>query len=560
MSRVSLYSRDEHRVIVDEVCLASRLKNIKEQLLIVSVAGPFQTGKSSFISYLTGDVSVESGEGSEETTTGIWVHGPYELNALKRRWNAPEVDGDTTKVLFIDTEGSDGDSGLNHDENKVVMCELTVPFLAISQVCVFLNQSNLAKAASETFKYLLEMTGNICSGANSGECGDGNMKIIDISINVGRFKNGEMDEYGTPVVVAYRPDTVPGMFEKVSEFLRKVQSPRLCLDGSPLIIDEFWPLPSYDGRRSIFEQDHVFTSGFKAVACRLILMLDEIRRNHSISGAAAFQAFTDFKAELGHAKLSELAESVRRNAELSSVEQILKPVLNDITQKYKMEITSRLRSLNDELIIGSIHPGAVSEFDVLVTNAKREIEQCPGVSDSMRRSGRWSVFVAPAQEAIELEAWSAKNAYSSALDEKLESMIYTHVFCKLQDELVEVITDISKSHQGKREIDSKSMKTATDKLASTRDRELEKKCLELEANQTVKSRCKLRLSGDMASFVENLMKTAQPIVDGNRKIIQERVETFLKVALDTGSRMIQDLTSFGCDVIKEKLIHDKSRQ
>ena len=138
MSRVALYSDDDHRTVVHTDYLAERLKCIKGQVLIVSVAGPFQAGKSSFISHLVGDAAVKSGVGSQETTKGIWVHGPYDLNALKQRWNIPEIAGDTTKVLFIDTEGSGGNAGSNYEENKIVMCELIGPFLAVSQVCVFM--------------------------------------------------------------------------------------------------------------------------------------------------------------------------------------------------------------------------------------------------------------------------------------------------------------------------------------------------------------------------------------------------------------------------------------
>ena len=77
------------------------------------------------------------------------------------------------------------------------------------------------------------MAEDICFGTNTGKYGGGNMKIIDISANLGRFLNG-----GETQTTSVPEDS--SKFDKANEFLKKIQSLCHCSSGSKLISYSYW--------------------------------------------------------------------------------------------------------------------------------------------------------------------------------------------------------------------------------------------------------------------------------------------------------------------------------
>lgn len=434
--QVARRSDDEHRYVFDEHGRVSFLTGIKEQLLIVSVAGAFQTGRSSFISHLTGDASITVGSGSQETTAGIWMHGPYDLNVLKKRWNTPEVDGDTTKVLFIDTEGFPYGAGSTNEEGGTSLAELIGPFLAISQVCIFMHPPHLSERTLEAFRDLLDMVGNICCGANSGQYGDGNMKIIDISTNLGRFTTGEMDEYGDQIVVTYKPEDSSN-FAKASAFLKRVQSPRLCRNGSQLFVDEFWPLPVYECVKTIDEQSESFQCGFRLVCQNLFQILDEIKKKHMITGEKALEALIAFQAEMKSGKLGDLARRVREKAERGSAESLLKPFVDATVAACKAEITLLEQSFQDR-IARSCRTLTKDELGIQskVDEAMMRLEGFGGVSESAKKSPSWLATVKSAECELCCFAREKMKAYMDLLEAKQKQVIMARLGAALNEELL----------------------------------------------------------------------------------------------------------------------------
>ena len=145
--QVAARESDSEQFIIYKDRLSTLLRGIKDQLLVVSVVGPAQAGKSALISHMTGDKMITIGNGSSETTQGVLICGPYSLNSLKKRWGMQELDGDSTKVIFVDTEGF-----LGGDDVTRVISRLFYPYLAISDLVVLMHTTNVTSNDIAAFK------------------------------------------------------------------------------------------------------------------------------------------------------------------------------------------------------------------------------------------------------------------------------------------------------------------------------------------------------------------------------------------------------------------------
>ena len=519
-SLVSQYSEEQRKTIVHRGCLSSHLAGVKDQLLIVSVIGPYQRGKSSFISHFTGERLVTIGNGTQEQTKGVWLYGPYSLNALKERWGVATVEGDSTKVAFVDTEGFGGEAGQSNDENRILMCELIAPYLAISQVCILMHSANIDRATQETLKYFLEVTQRICSGANSGEHGEGNMKIVDLSISVGRYSTGEQDEDGNDVQVRYRPDTDPQKFEGASQYLRSIQSRRFGMDGTHhLLVDKFWPLPVFNAENPISQQSETFNCGFKLVSQGLLSVLDEIRAIHSISGESAFEAFELFEKSAESEKFQELAKKARQLAELSTAERIMAPFLEAMVEKWKSRIGERANYLLDQIAAGNVKSLDDHEMGLagMLSAAKEEIECFSGISQAMKASEQWKARVSAVEKELQDLVSEHKKVYFESRRDGQKRLIS----CRLQNALKKVACVLKervfRMVDGKRKLEEVSLDEIRTSLEGAVNDELERINKEINPEQCVRTECELCVRDDLNNIHSALNDVALNIVAVNQK-------------------------------------------
>ena len=431
---VSQYEPRENKVVVKSDVLADALKGIEDQLLVVSVIGPYQRGKSSFISHLTGDSNIKIGNGTEPQTKGVWLYGPYSLNALKQRWQVPEVPGDLTKVVFFDTEGFQGnDVGHSQEENKLIMCQMTAPYIAISQVCIMLHNANLARGSSETIRYFLDVVQRICSGIN--QAGAGNVQIIDISTGVSCYPTGEINDEGRKIMAKYEPDEQPESFDQICQYLRQVQRQRLTMDvggaisAVQLVIDEYWPLPRFLDDLPISQQGPRFQAGFSLVTCRLLHFLERVKGLHAISGEGAVEAFELFTENLGQEELS----FVNSNSSHKNLDQLLFPMFcvsimrlkeaseHDQIHQFTEEFTSDVMALFSELEQRCCEfPRTPSDHEMdcqpLVSKYMRQINSS-STSESLRKSDAWRNQVKIAVDKLSKIGQAAKTDFLQKLSE-----------------------------------------------------------------------------------------------------------------------------------------------
>ena len=171
------------QVIVYRERFSALLGGMKDQLLVVSVISPCQQGKSTLISHLTGDKTISVGNGTCECTGGVYICGPYSMNAIKKRWGMPELDGDSTKVVLVYTEG------LGHgDEVLEVVNKLVSPYLVISHLILIKHRCNLYSNDATSLRSCFNALEKIVSGANDGCRRSGNMIVVDVFTCVGRYE------------------------------------------------------------------------------------------------------------------------------------------------------------------------------------------------------------------------------------------------------------------------------------------------------------------------------------------------------------------------------------
>ena len=406
-SPVASYDESQDKVVTKDDVFARVLRSIDDQLLIVTLVGPYQVGKSSFIAHLTGDIKIQIGSGIEPVTKGVWFYGPYSLNALKQRWQVPEVPDDKTKVIFVDTEGFQGDDvGHSYGENIILMCQMLAPYIAISQVCMLFHSANIARSTTETLQYFLDVTQRICLGSNSSELGEDQMVVVDVSTCVARYQTGEEDEEGRPLRLIYCPDTNPGSFEDVCSFLERIQSCRLA-GGSPsemssdevygsTVVKHFWPLPAFNMAQSISEQGQRFSAGFSLTAQHLLGVLDALKASHKICGKGAYSSLELFRSHMDSSDLGELAQRARCLGELSTAERILRPVVEDVVAAEKASLELQIRNLQRKL-------------ETFVEDSLELIESHSGVSEGVKRTELWTKQISFARQQL-LEA--RQNLYS----------------------------------------------------------------------------------------------------------------------------------------------------
>lgn len=118
-------------VVIHEDKLKSIMEEAGEaQVVIITVVGPYQVGKSSLIGYLANDKSIATGDGAQEVTTGSIIYGPYNYNDIRVRFNLSVI-AKPVLVYFFDTEGICGHRLENSSIlNKVLLTEVLSPAVA----------------------------------------------------------------------------------------------------------------------------------------------------------------------------------------------------------------------------------------------------------------------------------------------------------------------------------------------------------------------------------------------------------------------------------------------
>lgn len=121
------------------------------KIKLIIVCGKYQSGKSTFLRTLTGNGAFFSGNGSQSTTIGILIDGPYLYKDIINRVKKIEFKKaisdyekykeDNTAIFFIDSQGL-GDEKFKHPIYSSIFQRYLSFFCAISDLCINISQMN----------------------------------------------------------------------------------------------------------------------------------------------------------------------------------------------------------------------------------------------------------------------------------------------------------------------------------------------------------------------------------------------------------------------------------
>lgn len=120
-------------------------------ILFVSCTGRYQQGKTTIDSGITGNLGYKLGNGHRETTKGVYIDGPYDINYLYDRFEVSMrkdiyFGGNellSPLIFFFDIEGYEGNMhGNDIEKNNKAYIEMSTPFLCLSSIFIFLSEPN----------------------------------------------------------------------------------------------------------------------------------------------------------------------------------------------------------------------------------------------------------------------------------------------------------------------------------------------------------------------------------------------------------------------------------
>ena len=549
ISAASYYDQSTGTIIHQRDLVSRYLEQIHDQVLVVAITGPYQNGKSSFISYFTGDRSIAIGGGTEPETKGVWLFGPYSLNLLKRRWGVEESADDTAKVIFIDTEGFQAnDVGNCHEENKLLMCQMIAPYLALSNVAVLLHPPNTELGSVDTFKYFLGITQDICASVNSGEFGGNNMTIVDLTCNVARYRTSEVDETGRPVLLYYIGTA--DSFEKTSEYLRSSQTQKLTAanQNEPfrLQINHFWPLPTFVSDKDIFGQEKKFNDGFKLVSQKLLELLDRAKRSHCVSGDGLFATFKELLTSVDNEKIAEQAKLARANGELTSAERILNPQIDAIIDSAKCDIEMKFRELNT-ILDQDAHRASSSQLSIddIVAKSIEAMDQCRGLGQNMRESGRWKSRKAKTESDIRGFGDTHLSHYLQRLGEVHDRFVRTKLASWLAEQEASAIAEVFARCSNKYKVPS--TKDITDRMQADLKAELLQIQREYGVSDDLIEACKAHVEEKaIVPIAIRLGNQATVLIKENTK---RRIEMILEILRPAGEALAKVAETAGPEIV-----------
>lgn len=292
------------------------LESSSIQVMIVTIFGPYQVGKSSLIKLLTQDAEIVHGDGTQEQTNGATLYGPYQYNEIRSRFGLPVVQKNMV-IYFIDTEGIGGRRvGKNPTLNRLILTEILSPYVALSQVSIVMHESNIQNWSAEFIKEFFTTAASLVDDKNS-------LTLLDVV--PGQAFYSKPNGVEIPIVEQYR---------NTSKMCAQTIPPKF--NGLP--VSKFIPLYNYMESDGPLEQPPYFYEYFKYAALDIIESIEVARTANIYDAQAIVQQFKYINENIKKQDFSKLIQTERKEAQFGTLERIYLPNVKRIVDSKKCEI------------------------------------------------------------------------------------------------------------------------------------------------------------------------------------------------------------------------------
>ena len=306
-------------------------------VVFVSFFGSYQTGKSTTISILTGDLGISIGDGIRETTEGAFIYGPYFLNTLKSNFRLSIDPTCNTYVFFVDTEGFAGfESGQSIDENTLLITQLIAPYIALSSVSVTSLKHNITNSEVEMIKTMLSITRRV------------------------EFESQKR----TPII---------GMITDVkspqnSDIIRIIES-----RFQEKIFEDIIPLSEYNPNNKPLEQGEEFQSSFKNFASVLFNHISE--SNKRMKATEVVNAFKLLVENTRKQNLDLLISQTRFNNVFDASQRIYGPVVQSLINRGFKQLQEEFENYEQRVKSRQIISTTFLKWEPIFDNLKHSMDE-----------------------------------------------------------------------------------------------------------------------------------------------------------------------------------------
>lgn len=295
-----------------------------DQIMFIPIIGPYQTGKSTFLSVLLQNDNIKIGNASEEQTMGVELYGPIDFKTLKRHYGIHADPTQHLKIFFVDTQGYGGFTVGNFEENKINITRLISTFIPLSQVVLLYTKSNFTTDTAETLDEFFNLMAFCFDSFEEKD-----MKIVNITRLNGR-PNGI--NYSNPDRKKY---------SDICNFLASVQASKF----NKIRVDNFIPFPYYNKTLQpsfLNLNNQNFADGFRFLIQDLFTIIDNVSYNLQFDRFRIKKIYEYYSKETSNKSFEAFANISRKNADLSvltkEVNTKFEKIIKNKISKFKLKL------------------------------------------------------------------------------------------------------------------------------------------------------------------------------------------------------------------------------
>lgn len=334
------------------------------QVMIITIVGPYQVGKSTLIKMLTNDREISTGDGTKESTKDTIIYGPYQYNEVRNQLKLQPVDSNLL-LYFIDSEGID-DFRFSEDSelNKIFLDRMLTPCVALSQISIIMHRANIDIVAAKNISLFLEKSLKLIDENDS-------LEIINIipnqMLSINDPKVNIVDQYKNSCTKMSQ--AIPHRFNGIK--------------ASKYIV-----IPDYIECHDLSRLSPKYYEKFMLAAKDIFESIENSRSSHKYDGSAMIEQFDRITQNIEKENFASLVQQARKEAQFGTIERIYFPSVIQIIETKKRKISQlypiispscteedslTTKIFNIDPIIETI-PNELNEFEIPLNN-KEEIIQ-----------------------------------------------------------------------------------------------------------------------------------------------------------------------------------------